>query len=123
VSDDPSSGSAKPGEAEKAVSRDGSDVVVLGKPTPDGEGVTVLRLRQGNAELGQLQPLKQGKPIVGEVVTLRPRPEHPAVCDVEVEVDARPQAQANARPGPPQVATDRYRDGWDAIWSKKPEPS
>jgi len=123
VSDDPTSGSAKPGDAVEASSRDGKDVVVLGKPTPDGEGVTVLRLREGNAEVGQLQPLKHGKPIRGEVVTLHPRPEQPAVCDVEVEVDARPAGGASARAGPPQVATDRYRDGWDAIWSKKSAPS
>jgi hypothetical protein len=98
-------------------------VVVLGKPTSDGEGVSVLRIRQGSPELGALRPLQHGKPIRGEVVTLHPREDNPAVCDVEVEVDARAPAGERSHAGPAQVATDRYRDGWDAIWSKKPATS
>jgi hypothetical protein len=27
------------------------------------------------------------------------------------------------RNGPAQVATDSYRDNWDRIWKRKPEPA
>lgn len=98
----------------------GSDVVVLGRPTPDGEGLGVVRIRDGQAEAGALRPLQHGKPIRGEVVTLHPRKDQPGICDVEVEVDAKPPRPASSRNGPPQVATDRYRENWDAIWASKP---
>lgn len=79
----------------------------------------MVRVRDGSAELGVLQPLRHGKPIRGEVVTLHPRKEHPRICDVEVEL-AGPKV-ARARSGPPQVATARYRANWDAIWARKPD--
>jgi hypothetical protein len=123
VGDDPGSDSSKSGRAQEPARPDGDDVVVLGKPTSDGEGVSVLRIRQGNPEIGAVRPLQHGKPIRGEVVTLHPRQDNPAVCDVEVELDARPAARGRAHAGPPRVATDRYREGWDAIWSKKPATS
>jgi hypothetical protein len=96
------------------------DVVVLtGFPAP-GDGMSVVRIRNGDVELGVVQPLKEGKPITGELVRLHPRRESPMVCDVEVELDVRPIEQ-RARSGPPQVATERYRKNWDAIFpAKKP---
>lgn len=108
------------------------DVVVLGAESPDGKSVGVVRLREGQVEIGKVQPLEEGKPIVGEVVKLTPRPEAPRVCDVEVQyrpataakVEPRGTGEAppRARVGPPQVATDEYRRNWEAIWapSKKP---
>lgn len=112
----PVSGEGPAAAAEPAT---GSDVVVLGRPTPDGEGLSVLRIREGRAELGALQPLRHGKPIRGELVTLQPRPELPIVCDVKVELALGPVAQEASRHGPAQVATDRYRENWDAIWAGK----
>jgi hypothetical protein len=93
------------------------DFVVLGPKTSDGAGVGVLRFREGQVETGVVRPMEHGKPIVGEVVSLKPRPELPVVCDVKVELDASPKAAS--RGGPPQVATDKYRRGWDAIYKRK----
>ncbi|MBX3125944.1 MAG: hypothetical protein KF718_04480 [Polyangiaceae bacterium] len=99
------------------------DVVVLGRPTEDGQGTQVLRIREGRVETGAVRPLEHGKSIGrGEIVKLTPRPELPAVCDVQVELDLEGAiAAARTGVGPPQVATERYRESWDRIWSKKPE--
>lgn len=107
----------------------GDDVVVLGASSADGKSVGVLRLREGQVELGRVQPMEEGKPILGEVVKLKPRPESPRVCDVEVQytpVRASEPAlppRARSSSGPPQVATDEYRNNWDVIWAHRKKSS
>jgi hypothetical protein len=95
--------------------------------TPDGT-VHVIRRRGDQLEAGALQPLREGAPIQGEVLSLRPRENCPLLCDVDVlytpPAVAKPAAPAAAarparRKGPAQVATDEYRDNWDSIWSRK----
>lgn len=95
--------------------------MIRGK-TANGKGLGVVRFRGDQVEVGAVQPLEQGKPIHGEVVKLHPRPEQPAVCDVEVQLDAR-RPETTVAPaaatgkGPPRVASEQYRRNWDAIWS------
>ncbi len=98
-----------------------ADVVVLGPPTADGAGVHVLRARDEKIETGELRALQEGRPIVGEVVSLEPRKENPRVCDVRSSY-APPStaAAATAHKGPARVATQAYRDGWDEIFGQKP---
>ena len=105
--------------APKADKKQKEDFVVLGPKTTDGAGVGVLRFREGQVEAGVVRPMEHGKPIAGEVVRLEPRPELPAVCDVHVELDARPKTPTAPRGGPPQVATESYRRGWDAIYKRR----
>jgi len=100
----------------------------------------VIRRRGDEVELGAVQPLKEGAPLHGEVVSLKPRREFPLLCDVEVHYStARQNAGGEARvparstqtdtgggarrKGPPQVANNAYRANWDAIWnaSRKPD--
>ena len=103
----------------------GTDIALIHGKTADGEGLRILRKRDDRLEVGDLRPLKHGTPIVGEVVTLTPRPEFPQLCDVKVELPATAAASdvaAPARHGPAQVATDRYRENWDRIWPAKAEP-
>jgi hypothetical protein len=90
--------------------------LVYGK---DEHGVHLLRRRSPDApiEAGVLQSLVEGRPITGEVVSLRPRSEAPYVFDVKTELEA-PNAPV-ASDGPSQVATDSYREGWDKIWGGK----
>ena len=107
----------KKAEASTHTASAKEDVVVIGPPTPDGAGANVLRLREGRLETGQIRSLEQGKPIAGEVVTLRPRKEAPNVCDVQVEHDATPPNKDTNRPA--QVATANYRENWDAIWKRR----
>jgi hypothetical protein len=130
--------SKKPASDDRALARptaaappsaDGpsSDVALIHGVTPDGQGLQILRARENRLELGAIRPLREGAPITGEVVTLRPRPNFPALCDVEVQF--KPPAQPlNDRQeplalalhsGPAQVATDDYRRNWDAIWSSR----
>jgi hypothetical protein len=71
-----------------------------------------------------VRAVKEGERPQGELVRLKPRPESPLVCDVEVELPAGTlnAAGGSDRPvathGPAQVATASYRANWDAIWKK-----
>jgi hypothetical protein len=83
----------------------------------DEQGYNVLRRREDRLEVGKLRELDEGRPIHGEVVRLRGRPEHERLFDVDVvlEKDAKPTRAA----GPPQVATRAYRERWEAIFGSK----
>lgn len=97
----------------------GSDVALLCGKTADGRGLHVLRKRQDKLEAGIVTPLEEGKPLHGELVTLKPRAGSP-VCDVEVHY--RPGTSARETKefsGPPQVASDAYRENWDTIWKRR----
>lgn len=124
------------GSAEKPET--GTDVVLIHGVTEDGKGLNVLRARDERVEVGQVRPLEEGKPLAGDVVRLKPRPEAPWLCDVETELAVKrntamakrsspraPQASAAEsaprRHGPPQVASDAYRRNWDAIWKTTDE--
>jgi hypothetical protein len=116
-------------DSPKALSAPSEDVVLVHGVTGDGEGLAVIRKREDRLELGAIHPLKEGKPIHGEVVRLKPRAECPLVCDVEVTVPAQSvspepagpralDAAPSSRKGPAQVSSPRYRENWDAIWKK-----
>ncbi len=119
-----------------------TDVVLIHGVTDDGQGLRVLRARDERVELGQVRPLQEGKPLSGDIVKLKPRPESPFLCDVETEVELPEAAKATfrganterprdgdapdaCRKGPARVASAAYRQNWDAIWSstKKSELS
>src|SRR5690606_31859970 len=59
------------------------DVALLCGTTADGRGMHILRKRRNRLEAGVVTPLEEGKPIQGELVTLKPRGQSP-LCDVEV---------------------------------------
>jgi hypothetical protein len=94
----------------------GDVAIVCGK---DERGLHILRRRseEGPLEAGVAQPLAEGKPITGEVISMRRRADVPFLFDVKTEL-ARPGA-APVSDGPPQVATNSYRQGWDAIWGSR----
>jgi hypothetical protein len=140
---------SKPATESKASKAPKSeDIALVCGRTDDGKGLHVLRKRGPNLEAGVVQPLEEGKPIHGELVTLRQRGETP-LCDIEVHY-ATPAAKAaaesaakssprlspgsSANPGaanaasssddetrghPAQVASDSYRKNWDTIWNRK----
>jgi len=96
----------------------GDVALVFGK---DEHGTHILRRRSENApvEAGILRPLRSGKPIDGEVVSLAQRRDAPLLFDVKSEL---PSPYPDARPttdGPAQVATEAYRKGWDAMWGRR----
>jgi hypothetical protein len=94
------------------------DVALLFDRTEDAEGYRILRRRAAasEVELGTIRPLKEGRPIDGEVLSLTARQDVPFLYDVKTEL---PDPRAGTRPtsdGPPQIATEEYRRGWEAIW-------
>ena len=109
----------------------------------DDAGVRILRRRSEDApiEAGLLRRLEPGKPIDGEVISLRRRRDMPFLFDVRAELDTRALRDAagttvadgdgnaaaddggdgrSTSDGPAQVATAAYRSGWDAIWGSSP---
>ena len=98
--------------------------MLLGPPTADGGGVHVIRARNEHIEAGELRALQEGKPITGEVLTLKPRDANPRVCDVTESFSSGASTGGpKAHKGPAKVATDAYRQGWDEIFGAKPKPS
>ena len=98
------------------------DVAVVVGRSDDSEGLHILRRRaEGQpVEMGTLRPLREGKPIDGEVISLKPRRDYPFLCDVKVELPDPTGAQRPAGDGPAQVSSDGYRRGWEAIWGARP---
>jgi hypothetical protein len=101
----------------------GDIAVVCGK---DAQGLHILRRRSedGPIEAAVAQPLAEGRPIRGEVISMRQREDVPFVFDVKTELETGDPAShaegAETKDGPAQVATNSYRAGWDAIWGSRP---
>jgi hypothetical protein len=109
---------AKRSEGSKR-SRKIRDVAMIVDRTEDNEGFQILRRRSEDApvELGTMRPLREGKPIDGEVVSLRQRRDLPFLYDVKTEM--ADESRRATSDGPAQVATKEYRKGWDAIWGRR----
>jgi hypothetical protein len=123
----PKSGPAKR-DAKSDIPASGPDIALIGGPTENG--VQILRMREGQVELGELRAQPEGKPILGESVRLHAREDHPGVFDVETiargPLAKRPQQAAPALPasrkGPAKVSSEAYRTGWDSIFKTSGKP-
>lgn len=105
-----------------------TDVAILHGPTEDGQGARVLRLKDGTLSAGEVRPCREGEALTGrELISLRPRSDQPAVCDVEVLHDgkqarqpAAPQDDAvTGRGGPARVSNSAYRQGWGKVFAAR----
>jgi hypothetical protein len=98
------------------------DVAMIVDRTEDNQGFQILRRRSESAavEIGTLRPLREGKPLEGEVVSLRQRRDLPFLYDVKTELGDESESRRGTSDGPAQVATEEYRRGWDAIWGRRP---
>ena len=98
----------------------GDVAVVCGK---DDRGLHILRRRSEDApiEAAVAQPLAEGRPITGEVISMRRREDVPFLFDVTTEIDLSGDAPAaiDGAARPAKVATNSYRKGWDAIWGPR----
>ena len=95
------------------------DLALVLDRAEDGSGYQVLRRRAADSrvELGTIRPLQEGRPIEGEVVSLKPREDVPYIFDVKTELaDPRQNERRLTSDGPAQIATEEYRRGWEAIW-------
>lgn len=91
------------------------DVVWVHSQSPDGEALNVVRKRGEELSIGQVRKAVEGKPLLGELVSLRPREDAPRLFDVEVLHEAR-SARAE---GPANVSTPAYREGWAEVFGPK----
>jgi hypothetical protein len=100
-----------------------TDVLFVHSPAPKGDGYRVVRLREDRVEMGQMSDVKEGEPLRGEVVKLKPRGESMRVFDVETLVPREEAPPASpTHDGPAQVATEAYRDHWDGIFGAPSGP-
>lgn len=89
------------------------DVMLLG-PEVDGGRLAARHTEGHQAEVGVLRPVVDGKPVLGELVSLKARED--GFCDVESL--ARPSP---APRGPARVSSPAYRNGWGRVFGgKKP---
>jgi hypothetical protein len=100
--------------ARRPVGPIGDVALVCGK---DEHGLHLLRRRSEDSplEAAIAQPLTEGRPITGEVISMRRREDAPLLFDVKTELDAPVERSGD---GPAQVASESYRKGWDAIWGR-----
>lgn len=100
------------------------DVVFVHGPAEGGEGYRVIRKRDDAIELGEIRAVQEGRPLHGDLVKLKPRKEHERLFDVETLVSreevSAPKQMGHA--GPAQVATDAYRENWEAIFGTREDP-
>ena len=93
------------------------DQMLIAALSDDGKTAGVLRSRGGGLEAGLLQPAEEGKPLTGELVKLQRHEERPLLYDVETLAESPfPVRRDKSHAGPPLVASDGYRKGWEAIW-------
>ncbi len=106
-----------PSPAPEKPAKSGDDVVLVHGRTDDGKGLKVLRKKADELSAGEVRPVEEGKPLVGDLVRLKPRPEMPLLCDVDVEYEAPRPAKEGG--GPARVSSTAYRKGWDRMWGGK----
>lgn len=100
-----------------------TDVVLVHGRSEDGEGIRVLRTRNGELFSGELRALKHGVPVgSGEIVTLTQRAEHPLLFDVNTQLQLPEGTATSERPGhagPARVSSDAYRANYDTIFKRQ----
>src|SRR5947208_16344794 len=80
--DDGKAPAVAPAEPSPAPAKSGEDVVFVHGPTE--HGLQITRLREQRVESGELRTVKEGQPIVGELVKLSQREESERLFNVEV---------------------------------------
>jgi hypothetical protein len=114
------------GDPNREEGGDHFDVVYMHGKTADGEGASVVRMRPGRLEAGEVRPMKEGRPLqgAGQVVRLAPRSGMPNLYDVNVQYEApaaAPETESLGTSGPPQVATSAYRESWERTFGRRPK--
>lgn len=104
------------------------DVALIVGTDEERKAIEVLRKRGARIEGGLLRAAEPGRPVMGDLVRLKPRPEIPILYDVETvyefertppaDVEA-PPSRSTGHPGPARVVTDAYRRGWERVFGRK----
>ncbi len=100
------------------------DLVLISGVDPDRKEVHVLKPVQEGVEAAVLRPVEEGKPIQGDLVRLRPREDVPVVAELETLMrhPDHPDDPRRRHKGPPMVASEAYRQGWEMIFGARPAP-
>lgn len=94
------------------------DLALVGPP--DEEGVRPVLRRHSNDSWsgGRIIPLKEGKPILGELVTLTEREGGGFTMKPMLNND-EPVKVETTKDGPAMVNSQVFRNGWDNIFGQK----
>lgn len=103
------------------------DVALILGPDEERKALRVLRKRNHAVEAALVRPVEPERPLMGDLVRLKPRPGIPVLCDVETLYEFRPSSptdeEATSRSpghsGPARVTSDAYRRGWDRIFGRR----
>lgn len=116
-----STGESSGESSEKPSSSEGTpDLLYVHSRCEAGEGFNVVRQRQDRVEIGELREVREGKPVMGEVVRLSQREGQERLFDVEVLYDGtKPALRRGA--GPARISSNAYRDNWDTIFGPSDE--
>jgi len=89
-------------------------VFVHGKS--EGGRYQVIRQRDQQIEIGEMATVREGQPILGDLVKLHPLEQHERLFACET-IASSPVREEQ---GPAQVASEAYRKGWEAIFGDRP---
>ncbi len=89
------------------------DRIRIGPKLEDGRRLATRIHADGSTSNGIIAPAEDGKPIHGELLRVNDEC-HEGWHDVDTVYDASPTLN-----GPAQVATPRYREGYDRIFGTK----
>ncbi len=110
------------------------DVALIVGSDEERNVLHILRKRGHRIEPGLVRPAEPGKPLMGDLVRLKPRPGLPVLCDVETlwefhrpppSDEERRDEGGPGRRGPAWVTSDAYRRGWERIFGQphsEPDP-
>ena len=110
------------GEAGKSSEDDKRDVVMIARVDSTRNEIHVIKPVADGIEKAVLRPVEEGVPLMGDLVRLHPNPDFPMLAEIET-VMRHPDGKSRARrssDGPPMVASEAYRRGWDAIFGVRP---
>ncbi|MFP6684972.1 MAG: hypothetical protein VB934_09670 [Polyangiaceae bacterium] len=104
---------ADPSSATEAAALPRDIVFVHGKS--ERGRYQVIRQRDQQIEIGEMTTVREGQPILGDLVKLHPLEQHERLfaCETIVKSPVRNEQ------GPAQVASEAYRSGWEAIFGDR----
>ncbi len=102
--------------ADEPPKNPGGDELQLGPQVGPDARLFVRRNADHQEISGVMRPVREGENLAGQGL-FSIEPKDPARGLYHVKDIQLPAA---ARGKPAQVATDAFRDGWDAVWGKQP---
>ncbi len=98
------------------------DVVLISGIDRARNEVHVLKPAEDGIEAAVLRQVEDGVPLTGDLVRLHPHKSIPFLAELETVLRHPDNVRRAGRGhnGPPMVASEAYRRGWDAIFATRP---